>query len=427
MKNFVIIVSIFINIGIVYHIFKYLPKLGLSFLLSFRTEERKLKLTFNGKPLFPEEKYQQPRSEDPLYIVVLIPAWNEQDSVSKSIKSILNQTRVADRVFVVPNNTTDLTSVVAMASGAEVLVMPGRNEKKKAGALNYAMDMLSPLLDQYNHTAVMVMDADTTVEQNFLEKAEQKLLKNKYVGGVSSIFVGKNSHNLLGILQQMEFARFRLLVKKRLEVYVLSGTASLISWDALKEVKKARNKGEVLPKGESYYDVDSMTEDNELTLAILSLGYTIPHVGVESITDVMDDFNSLYYQRKRWYLGALQNIKMYGKKMQNWMRFIYWFQQVGLYLSLAVTPILLFAFTYWLTEIEIAENVTNTFEMTISYALLFFYLLTQVITVWSLGWKARIVALLYFPEIVYGIFLLIFHAGALKIFLNGKNMNWKHT
>ena len=74
--------------------------------------------------------------EETLYIVVMIPAWNEAGSIGEAVSSIYEQTRLPDRIFVVPNNTTDLTSVEAMAAGAEVLVMPGKNEKKKAGAIS---------------------------------------------------------------------------------------------------------------------------------------------------------------------------------------------------------------------------------------------------------------------------------------------------
>ncbi|AOT56537.1 cellulose synthase/poly-beta-1,6-N-acetylglucosamine synthase-like glycosyltransferase [Weissella soli] len=430
MNSFLFDVSIFIDIGIVFHILQFLPTIGIKFLISFKTGKRKLTLTFKGRPLFSEEENQKGLTDHSLYIVVLIPAWNEQDTVAKSVTSILTQTRKPDKVLVVPNNTTDLTAVAAMAAGAQVLVMPGKNTKKKAGALNYALDQLSAELDSHKHSAVIVMDADTTVDSDFVERAENKMGRNKYVGGVSSIFVGRNSHNILGTLQQMEFARFRRLVKERIEVYVLSGTASLISWNALKKVKEARIIGKQLPKGDSYYDVDSMTEDNELTLALLALGYTIPHVGIESITDVMEDFKSLYNQRKRWYMGALQNIKMYGLKMPVWMRFIYWFQQIGLYMALAITPIILFAFiTYIIRTIMITGTLTSLFTLNTIIALILFYayIFVQVITVWDQGWMARLLAFFYIPDLVYGIFLLIFYAGALWTFITNKELSWIQT
>ena len=427
MVTFLIVVSVFVNIGIVLHAFKYVPKFGLKFLMSFKAGKRKLKLTFNGRPVFKQEQYRPAREADAVYIVALIPAWNEEESIAITVKSILNQTRIPDRIVVVPNNTTDKTAERAIEAGAEVMVMPGKNEKKKAGALNFALETLAPELDRYAESAVLVMDADTTIEETFIEKAERKILKDRYIGGISSIFIGRNSINLLGILQQLEFARFKLMVKRRLEVFVLSGTASLISWTALKEVKKARLVGEQVPFGESYYDVESMTEDNELTLALLALGFTVPHVGVESVTDVMEDYVALFHQRKRWYLGALQNIQEYGRRMPVWMRMIYWVQQIGLYFSLMIAPIIVFAFSVYMSFV--AADATNpTVDMyPLSLALLVVYLLVQVVTVWNQGWIARIVALLYVPEIVYAMLLLIFYAAALKTFFLKREVKWQHT
>ncbi len=427
MTLFLQLCSIFINVGIVFHILKFVPFLGLRHLINFKNGKRELKLTFNGKPIFSGEKYQVPLTDQPLHIVVLIPAWNEEESIGSSVQSILKQKRKPDKVIVVPNNTTDKTALQAMYSGANVLWMFGKNEKKKAGALNYALEELSEELDSYPNSAVMVMDADTIVDDDFLEKAEKKFMRNKLVGGVSSIFTGRNSHNLLGTLQQMEFARFRLQVKRRLEVFVLSGTASLISWSALKRIKEARNEGILLPKGEGFYDVDSMTEDNELTLALLVLGYTVPHVHVKSITDVMEDGTSLYHQRKRWYLGALQNLQMYGKKMPRWMRRIYWFQQTGLFFALALTPVILFAFVAYLIMTYIQGSPINPADLLISESLIVLYLIIQVITVWDQGWRARIIALLYFPDLFYGLLLLAYYASAFWTFIRKQEIKWIQT
>ena len=186
--------SIFINVGIILHVFKFIPFFGIKFLMNFKTKKREVKLTFSGKPIFSLEKYQIPLTDNPLHIVVLIPAWNEEASIRSSVESILNQTRRPDKVIVVPNNTTDKTALQAIYGGASVLWMTGKNDKKKAGALNFALNNLTEELDSYPHSAVMVMDADTIVDDDFLEKAEKKMMKNKLVGGVSSIFTGRNSN-----------------------------------------------------------------------------------------------------------------------------------------------------------------------------------------------------------------------------------------
>ena len=82
-------------------------------------------------------------------IMIIIPAWNEEKSITFSLESILNQTRIPDRIIVVPNNTSDQTIKVATSIDAavEILEMPGFNKDKKAGAINYALNNLAEVLN----------------------------------------------------------------------------------------------------------------------------------------------------------------------------------------------------------------------------------------------------------------------------------------
>ena len=356
-----------------------------------------------------------------IYIVVMIPAWNEEGSISATLESVRRQTRKADKIVVVVNNTTDHTAERARENGAEVVIMPGYNQYKKAGAINFGLDKLQTLLDSKDEASILVMDADTTIEPDFIEASEKMMLSHETIGGVGSIFSGRRSRSILGTFQSMEFSRYALVIKRRPEVFVLSGTASLFHWEALKLVKEAR-RDKLLPGGESFYDVYSVTEDNEMTLAILKLGYSCPTCGVESTTDVMETMTDLLHQRKRWYLGAMQNVRDYGRRMPLWMRFVYWRQQIGLFLSLLVAPILLFAFIAWMAT---GDSMPSFWRI---YLVIFIvYLLVQVATVWKVGWKARIMALTIFPEIFYSYLLMYFYLVALISFLRNEENQWRHT
>lgn len=177
-----------------------------------------------------------------------------------------------------------------------------------------------------------------------------------------------------------------------------------------------------MPAGEGYYDVSSMTEDNELTLATLVMCYLVPYCGVISVTDVMDDYKSLFHQRKRWYLGALENIKAYVLMMPHWMRTIYWFQQMGLYIAMALTPLLWLSFYLSLITFGLTGFLND--PLFIYTAILFLmYIAIQVITIW----RVRLVAFLYFPEVVYSVMLIIFYASVLSVFLHGKKIKWIQT
>ena len=51
-------------------------------------------------------------------IVVVVPAHNEQESIARTIKALLGQTRQPDRIVVVADNCTDQTVQIASASDA---------------------------------------------------------------------------------------------------------------------------------------------------------------------------------------------------------------------------------------------------------------------------------------------------------------------
>ncbi len=187
------------------------------------------------------------------------------------------------------------------------------NAYKKAGALNQALIRLMPDLDDGD--AVLIMDADTTVSAEFIENALTILAEDPRAGGVSSVFIGRQTDTIIGELQRMEYHRYRREIRRfDNQAFVMSGTASLFQVGALRAVRAARD-GVILPAGDGYCDVYSLTEDNELTFALKTLDDSCPAPGATSITDVMETPTNLYRQRHRWFLGALRNLHNYGLKL----------------------------------------------------------------------------------------------------------------
>lgn len=351
-------------------------------------------------------------------VVVLIPAHNEAAVITESITSLWRQDRRPDRVVVVADNCTDQTAELAISAGAEVISTVD-NPHKKAGALNQALDLLMPALA--DHDTLLIMDADTTVAPEFIEVALRTLGEDPRAGGVSSIFLGRDSDTFLGELQRMEFHRYAREIRRNgNRVFVLSGTASVFRVDSLRTVRAARD-GDTLPYGDGYYDVYSLTEDNEITLALRTLDYATPAPGVTSVTDVMDHPLALYRQRHRWYLGALRSLGRYGLKLPRHLRWIYWTQQLGLGMAaLSLTLMIMMIavggvlHTGWQPEpIWILPTVVLLVE--------------RVVTVWSMGWKQRLIAALVLPEMAYAIFLTITFIVAARDFLQGRQGAWYAT
>lgn len=352
-------------------------------------------------------------------VIVVIPARNEAYSISDTIKSVAAQTIQVDSIIVIANNCTDNTAEISREYGAEVLEMD-ENNNMKSGALNYALEQIIPELE--DEDCILIMDADTRLSDDLVEKCLLKFEDNPNVGAVGSIFTGKPSKSILGRLQLMEYWRYRRQIHRNgNRAFVLSGTASIFLVKTLKAVKEGRNDGVIPNGGGSYYDIHGRTEDNEITLAILKLGYDCPVADVFSVTDVMDKAESLINQRERWYNGALVNLKAYGWSLPWYMRWVYWKQQIGLFFSL-IFMVMISATL--IAGFFIYGSVEVTSWWLIPIGVLAF---ERVKTVWPLGWKARLIALSIIPEQLYSIFLMLIYGLAFINFAVGKRGKWHAT
>ena len=127
---------------------------------------------------------------------------------------------------------------------------------------------------------------------------------------------------------------------------MLTGTASLFRPRALKTV--AAERGRAIPgvPGD-FYDTLVLTEDNELTLAIKSLGgLMISPPQCTVVTEVMETWRALWAQRLRWQRGAVENLGSYGLR-PSVMR--YWAQQLGIgYGVIAIAAYLLLILVFLL-------------------------------------------------------------------------------
>ena len=205
----------------------------------------------------------------PLRLTVLVPAHNEALTIAATLESLWRQTRPPDRVVVVADNCTDDTADLARAHGAEVFTTVG-NTEKKAGALNQAL--ASMLRDIDARDVVMVMDADSVIVPEFLETAMGRLETDPDLIAVGGVFYGEGGSGLVGQLQRNEYTRYQRDISRRKgRVFVLTGTASLFRAYALKAV--ADSRGTLLPGDPGQvYDTLALTEDNEMTLSLKTLG-----------------------------------------------------------------------------------------------------------------------------------------------------------
>jgi cellulose synthase/poly-beta-1,6-N-acetylglucosamine synthase-like glycosyltransferase len=284
-------------------------------------------------------------------VVVLIPAHNEEASIGATLQSVAAQKLRPDTVLVVADNCTDQTATVAAEHGADVMLTVG-NTGKKAGALNQALATILPQLD--DRDIVLVMDADTVIAPEFLVIADAELAKPD-VGAVGGVFYGKPGFGLIGALQVAEYVRYaRQIARNGSRAHVLTGTATAFTARMLGQVAAGREDGR-LPAGPgTYYDEKTMTEDSYMTFAVKTLGYQTPSpMGCWVSTEVMPTWPMLWRQRRRWQLGAMENLRSFG----------FWTPVTRAYTARQIVSLCEVIFFVAYATTSIASGVTGTYRV----------------------------------------------------------------
>jgi cellulose synthase/poly-beta-1,6-N-acetylglucosamine synthase-like glycosyltransferase len=349
-------------------------------------------------------------------VLVVIPAHDEAAGIAATIESVRRQTLRPTGVIVVADNCTDDTARIAIQAGAEVFTTAG-NTHKKAGALNQFLAERLPALDADD--VVLVMDADTRLSRRFLDLAVGLLRSHCELGAVGGVFAGAEPHGWLEHCQANEYARYsRDVARHGGRVMVLTGTASAFRVSAMRDVAAAR--GERVPgQPGAVYDVASLTEDNEITLALKHLGHRLVSPrGCVVWTELMPTIADLHRQRLRWYRGALDNLRSYG-----WTKVTarYWLQQGSLALSVAVLALLTL-----LTSVAVA---TGTLRFSGWWSLIGVgFLVERVVSAWRTGSRyGRLLSALLLPELVYDLLLQATFLRSVTHSLRRTDAEWHHV
>lgn len=327
-------------------------------------------------------------------VVVLIPAHNEEDCVAEAVASARDQTTPPDLTVVIADNCSDRTAEVAKAAGATTYLTKG-NRRKKAGALNQILSFL--LLALEGDDFVLVMDADSFLDREFIESAVRKMSSGNH-GGVGGTFTGRAGGGFVGMLQRNEYARYaRDVRRKKGKVLCLTGTATLFKVDALRKVAASRPHGNV-------YDTEVLTEDFELTLKLRHLGYEVVSPKECALsTEVMESWGALYRQRLRWKRGAVENLIQYGLTK---VTLEHWLRQVVTILGIIVTVMYL-ATLFWAIVVQRSLHLYP-----IWIAVTFIFMAERAISVRQRGWKMSVMASLLIIEMPFDLFLQAVHLKA---------------
>ncbi len=336
-------------------------------------------------------------------ITVIIPAHNEAAGIGDTLRSLQSQTIVPHRVIVVADNCTDATEEISLSAGAEVVRTAG-NTDRKAGALNFVLADLLP--QAAPEDMILVQDADSQLSRDFIERSIGHLTADSRLGAVGGVFRGGDGGGFVGHLQRNEYARYERDVRRlNGKCLVVTGTAALFRVRTLRDVVAARLDG-TLPPGNGrggVYDTSVLTEDNELSFALLTLKYRIRSpADCSLVTEVMPTWRELWAQRLRWKRGAVENCVQYG-----WTRVTrpYWGRQAISVVGVAVT-------LAYLSTVAFALGTGEGLHMQPFWlAVTGVFVIERVVTVRLRGWKYMLAAATMY-ELVIDLFLQLVHAKA---------------
>lgn len=234
----------------------------------------------------------EPKGPGKSRLAVIIPAHNEENVIYDSVKSILKSDYPKDKysIYVIADNCTDKTSVLAQAAGAKVLRREEKIKRGKQHALKWAFDQI----DKSQYDGVIVLDADNNVDPGFLRVMDHHLSKgDKVIQGYLETknpcdsWITANYSYIFWYVCRLQMARTRL----NLSAW-LGGTGLCISMKILEQVG---------------WNVTTLVDDVEYTCQLILAGEKVTFAPGAVIYDQKPiGLKDSMRQRLRWIRGQTQ-------------------------------------------------------------------------------------------------------------------------
>ncbi|HWX93832.1 MAG TPA: glycosyltransferase [Terriglobales bacterium] len=230
-------------------------------------------------------------------VAVLIPAYNEEKVIERTVRSALDSDYPNLHVIVIDDGSKDRTLEVARRAFAQeeaegrVLILTKPNAGK-AEALNYGLEHLT------DEEIFVGIDADTIIAPDAISHLVPHFMNPEVAAIAGNAKVG-NRVNLWTRWQALEYITSQNFERRALNtmgaVSVVPGAIG--AW----RVSAVREAGG--------YHVDTVAEDADLTMALLRRGYRVEYEDQAlAYTEAPTNANGLMRQRFRWSFGILQSV-----------------------------------------------------------------------------------------------------------------------
>jgi peptidoglycan-N-acetylglucosamine deacetylase len=230
-------------------------------------------------------------------VAVLIPAYNEEKVIERTIQGALDSDYPNLRVIVIDDGSKDRTLEIARRifaaeeAAGRVLILTKPNGGK-AEALNFGLEHIG------DAELFVGIDADTIIAPDAIARMVPHFLNPEVAAVAGNAKVG-NRVNLWTRWQALEYITSQNFERRALNtmgaVSVVPGAIGAWRTELVREA--------------GGYHVDTVAEDADLTMALLRSGYRVEYEDMAlAFTEAPTSANALMRQRFRWSFGILQSV-----------------------------------------------------------------------------------------------------------------------
>jgi cellulose synthase/poly-beta-1,6-N-acetylglucosamine synthase-like glycosyltransferase len=213
---------------------------------------------------------------------VIIPVYNNESTIKRCIKSVLDSECTLKQVIVVNDGSTDRTKEVLESFGDEIIALDIPHSGK-AAALNHGI--------QHALYDIVTVDADTVVESDAIKMLVRNLKVYDAVAGNLQVL---NKKGFLGRSQAVEHVRvamFRKVAQYFDDVDIVPGPIGAFKKDIFSHIRYGT----------------SVVEDMELTQKLRDGHYTIGYEQkARAYTEMPVTWKTFWRQRSRWAKGNVE-------------------------------------------------------------------------------------------------------------------------
>lgn len=305
-------------------------------------------------------------------VTIMVPCWNEQSTISKTVHSLLNLNYPKDKlkIMLIDDGSTDNTwEVIQKFQNKKQIEMYHKENGGKHTALNFG-------LSKNTSDLIGCLDADSYVDKDALKNIVMYFDDKETMAVTPSVKVWQPK-TIIQLIQKVEYS-WGILIRKMLSymgaLYVTPGPFSIFRKEVFEKL--------------GGYRFAHQTEDMEMAVRMQSHHYKIANAHNAFVYTVApDSLIKLYKQRIRWTYGFIKNVVDYRhmffkKEYGNLGLFILPIASISILSAIYLLAVSVFSIGSSLITQYIKISTVGMHWGTFSFDL--FYVNTQVITIASL-------------------------------------------